>query len=241
MRKTAAILVTIFALLLFSTTTVHATVSFESKIEDNIYVTCNFENLAEAVYDAAKANQQIFNGSTIPKIIAMNLEKQGLTRVTCEGVQDNTYVDANKAIHVSFLLGGADIISPTINRTTLKRACQVKTDWRKFQVNLTSNFQVDFAQHFAEPVDTWQKIDQPDSAGNVHPAYFYETPETESLGKLSFKFILPSTATNVQANGDAITYDMPPSFDDVFLGSPLLILAAIIIVVVIALVYRRLK
>jgi len=240
MRKAAAILVTIFALLLFSTTSVHATVSFESKIEDNIYVTCSFENLAEAVFTAAKANQQLFNGSSIPKIITANLEKQGLTRVTYWGVQYNTY-DANKAIYVSFFLGDADIISSTINRTTLKRAYQVKTDWRKFQVNLTSDFQVDFAQHFAEPVDTWQKIDQPDSAGSVHPAYFYETPETESLGKLSFKFILPSTATNVQANGDVITYDMPPSFEDIFLGSPLLILAAIIIVVVIALVYRKLK
>jgi hypothetical protein len=117
----------------------------------------------------------------------------------------------------------------------------VKTDWRKFEVNLTSDFSVDFTQAFAEPVGTWQKIDYTNSAGSVHQAYFYETPETESLGKLSFKFILPSTATNVQANGDTITYDVPPSFEDIFLGSPLLILAAIIIVVVIALVYRRLK
>jgi hypothetical protein len=240
MRKAAAVLVTIFALLLFSTTSVHATVSFESKIEDNIYVTCSFENLAQTVYDAAKANQQLFNGSTIPKIITANLEKQGLTRVTY-GFQDNTYDDANKAIHVSFFLGGADVISYSVNRTSLKRAYQVKTDWRKFEVNLTSDFSVDFTQAFAEPVGTWQKIDYTNSAGSVHQAYFYETPETESLGKLSFKFILPSTATNVQANGDTITYDVPPSFEDIFLGSPLLILAAIIIVVVIALVYRRLK
>jgi hypothetical protein len=240
MRKAAVVLVTIFALLLFSTTSVHATVSFESKIEDNIYVTCSFENLAQTVYDAAKANQQLFNGSTIPKTIAANLEKQNLTRIV-HGFQDNTYDDANKAIHVSFFLGGADIVSYSVNRISLKRAYQVKTDWRKFEVNLTSNFSIDFDQHFAQPVERWQKINHTDSAGNVHPAYFYEITETESLGTLSFKFILPSTATNVQANGDTITYDMPPSFEDIFLSSPLLILAAIILVVVIALVYRKLK
>lgn len=239
MRKPALILASI-AIILFLVASVHANVSFESKIEDSIYVTCNFEHLDQTVYNAAEANQQLFNGSSMPLAIVGNMEKQGLTRVSY-GFQDNTYDNATKSIRASFFIGGADIISYTVNNTSLKRTYTVKTDWRKFQVQLTNSLSVDFAQHFAEQVENWRKIDYTDTSGNIHPAYIYETPEIESLGKLSFTLILPSAATSVQVKGDIVTFDVPSGFDDIFLGSPFLILAVLVIVVAVALVYRRLK
>lgn len=239
MKKHALILVSV-AFILFLVASAHATVSFESKIDDSIYVTCNFEHLDQIVYNAAEANQQLFNGSSMPLAIMGNLEKQGLTRVSY-GFQDNTYDNVTKSIRASFFIGGADIISYTVNNTNLKRTYTVKTDWRKFQVQLTSSLSVDFAQHFAEQVENWRKIDYTDTSGNVHPAYFYETGEIELLGKMSFTLILPSAATSVQVEGDTVTFDVPSSFGDIFLASPFLILTVLLIVVAVALVYRRLK
>jgi len=239
MKKPAPILACFTLLLLVLVAPVHASVSVESTIGDNIYIVYNFENLSPTIYNEAIANNQ-FNSSTIPQIIVRNLEEQNLTRINY-GFQPNTYDDATKTIRVSFYLGGSDIISFTVNRTTLRRTYQAKTEWRKFQVNLTSSFSIDFAQHFAEPVENWQKINHTDTEGSLHQAYYYKTTEVESLGVLSFSFILPATATSIQVKGDTITYEVSPYLEDVFLGSPFLILAALIMIIVIVLVYRRVK
>jgi hypothetical protein len=225
--------------LLSAVASARATVTIESTIEDNIYVIVKLENLDQTLYTDAKANL-IFNGSAITRVITQNLQKENRTNVTYD-VQANTYDDANRAIGVSFHLGGADIMTSTINRTSLKRSFHITTDWRKFQINLTSSMSIDFATYFAESVGKWQRIDYRDSSGNLHPAYYYETAEITQLGKMSFRFSLPSTATNAQAKEDTITYDMPLGFEDVLLSSPFPILAAIIVVVLIALIYQRIR
>jgi hypothetical protein len=239
MRKEVSAIFFIGLFLLSTVALAHANVSIESTIEDNISVVCNLTNLSQTIYDAAKADP-VFNGSTIVQIIVQNLKNENRTNVT-HGFQLNTYDDANRAISASFLLGGTDIITSTINRTSLKRNIQVQTDWRKFQVNLTSTVSIDFTTHFAESVGNWQLTDYADSTRNTHPSYYYETGEIEQFGKMSFRFILPSAATNVQAKGDTITYDVTLGFEDVLIGSPFLILAVIVIVVLIALVYRRIR
>lgn len=239
MRKQVAAMLFIGIFLLSTIASVHAIVSIESTIEENIYVVCSIANLDQAIYDAAKTNQ-IFNGSAIVQIIVENLRTQGRTNVM-HGFQLNTYDDANRAIQASFFLGGTDITTSTINRTSLKRNFQAETDWRKFQSNLTSSMSIDFATYFAESVEKWQRIDFTDSTGSVHPSFYYETGEIEQLGKMSFRFILPSAATDVQVKGDTITYDVSLGFENVLIGSPFLILAIIMVVVLIALVYRRLR
>jgi hypothetical protein len=239
MRKEVSAIFFIGLFLLSTVALAHANVSIESTIEDNISVVCNLTNLNQTVYEAAKADP-VFNGSTIAQIIVQNLKNENRTNVT-HGFQLNTYDDATRAIRASFLLGGADIITSTINRTSLKRNIQVQTDWRKFQVNLTSTVSIDFATYFAESAGNWQLTDYTDSTGNAHPSYYYETGEIEQFGKMSFRFILPSAATNVQAEGDTITYDVTSGFEDVLIGSPFLILAVILVVVLIALAYRRIR
>jgi hypothetical protein len=219
-------------LLFLLVASVHASVSVESTVGDNIFVVYNFENLDPAVYNETIANPQLFNSSTIPQIIVKNLENQGLTNVNY-GVQPNVQDFATKTIRVSFYLGGSDIMGFTVNRTTMNRDYQVKTEWRNFQVNLTSSFSINFAQYFAESVEEWQK---------TNPTTFYiETHGTDFFDKVSFKLTLPATATNVQAQGNTITYELSPSFEDILLGSPFLILAALIIIVAIVLIYRRIK
>jgi hypothetical protein len=239
MKKKVPSILLISLFTLFLVTSVHATVSIESTIEDNVSVVCSLTGLDQTLYDAAKADP-VFNGSTIAQIIVQNLKNENRTNVT-HGFQLDTYDDANRAISASFLLGGADIITSTINRTSLKRNIQVQTDWRKFQVNLTSTVSIDFATYFAQSVQSWQLTDYTDSNGNAHPSYYYETGKIQQFGKMSFRFILPSAATNVQAEGDTITYDVTLGFEDILIGSPFLILAVIVIVVLIALVYRRIR
>jgi hypothetical protein len=130
-------------------------------------------------------------------------------------------------------LGGSDIISFTIDRTTMGRTYQIKTDWRNFQLNLTSNFSINFTQYFAEPVGNWQKPSQ--------TTFYIESHETGFFDTLSFNLTLPATAANIQAQGDTITYEVPPYFEDVFLNSPFLILAVLMVVIIVVLIYRRVR
>lgn len=231
MRKTVLIAVFLMVLVVVSVAPVHASVSVESTVGDNIYVIYNFENLDSAIYNEAVDISQ-FNSSTIPQIIKENLETQNLTHVDV-GLQPNEYDDATKTISASFYLSGSDIISYTANRTTMRKNYQLKTEWRKFQVNLTNNFSINFTQYFAEPVENWQHPNQ--------TTYFIESHGTGFFNLVSFKIALPSTAINVQASGDTITYEFPPSFEDAFLNSPFLILAVLIIIVIVALIYRRVR
>jgi len=205
---------------------VHASVSVESIIGDNIHVTYSLKNLDEAVYNETISNTQLFNSSTIPQTIIKNQEKQNRTHINYLS-QPNQYDDATKTIRASFYLEGTDVISYTTNRTTMRKTYQVKTDWRKFQLNLAKNFSKDFTQILAKPVAEWQKINE--------TAYLYENED------ISFRFVLPATATNVQARGDTITFEVPPNSWDVFLNSPFLVLAALIIAIIIVLIYRRVR
>jgi hypothetical protein len=224
--KLNLVFVLFIILLAVSIVPVYASVSVTSTIGDSIYVVYDIQNLNSTVYDAVKNNQQ-FNMSTIPTTIVKNLENQGQTQVSWGfGPQTDIFNDATRAIQVSFYLWGSDIISSTINQTTMKRTYQVKTDWRKFQLDLTSSFSLNFTQILAKSVAEWQKT-------NEH-TFLYEGQDT------SFKFILPQTATQVQAQGDTITFEGGSlSFWDVFLNSPFLILAVLIIIIIIALVYRK--
>lgn len=234
MKKSVLTFTFLTVLLMVFIVPVYASVSVKSTIGDVIYVTYNFENLDPTLYSETLANDQ-FNSTTIPQIIVKNLEKQNHPRVNYgfqPGFQPITYDSATNTIHVSFYLGGSDIISFTLNRTTMKRTYQVNTEWRKFQLNLTSNFSIDFAQILEKPVAEWQKINQ--------TRYVYQTEQDDSLDT-TFQIELPETATQIQAQGDTITFEVPPYFEDVFLNSPFLILIVLIIIVVIILVYRRVK
>ncbi len=238
MRKKIAVMLFIGMFMLSTIAWVHADVSVVGNIDENVNVVINLTNLNQTIYTAAKSSQ-IFNGSAIAQIIFLNLQKQGRNSLTT-GFQLNTYDDANRAIKVQFFLSGTDVITSAINRTTVKRNFQVQTDWRRFRANLTNSISIDFAS-FGQTVDKWQRANFTDSTGIVHPSFYYETGGSEQLGAMSFRFVLPSDATNARAIGDTITYDVPLGFEDVLLSSPFPILAAVIIAVIMALIYRRLR
>ncbi|NIQ05268.1 MAG: hypothetical protein GWO20_05940 [Candidatus Korarchaeota archaeon] len=231
MKKLAATQL-LLILLVTLTTSVQASVKLQATIDQNIHVILILENINSTIYNETKQTLDI---TTIPKAIMKNLEQQDITRVRWgyDPEQEIVFNDTTRSIRVEFYLAGSDIINFTFNKTTMNRIYHIQTEWRKFQVNLTHNFSLDFAQYFNTPVANWTYSDP-------QKYYYYETTEPNSLDP-SFKLMLPQTATNVHATGDTITFEVPPIFEDILLSSPFLILGALVIVVIFVLLYRRLR
>jgi len=233
MKKLAATHL-LLILLITLITPVHASVTMQATIDQNIHVVFIFENINSTIYNETKQNEQIFNITTIPKAIVKNLEQQDLTRVRWGyDPEQQLFDDSTNSIRVEFYLAGSDIISFTFNRTTMARIYHAQTEWRKFHVNLTHNFSLDFAQYFDTPVANWNYSDS-------EKTYSYKSAELESFDP-TCKFMLPSTATNVHAVEDTIIFELPPLLEDILLNSPFLILGALIIVIIVAFLYRRIR
>ena len=223
----------LLTLLVTLITPVHASVKIQATIDKNIHVIFIFENINSTIYNETKQNEQIFNITTIPKAILKNLEQQDLTCVRWGYKQEIIFNDTARSIRVEFHLAGSDIINFTFNKTTMNRIYHVQTQWRKFQVNLTHNFSLDFAQYFDKPIADWTYNDS-------EKTYSYEFAELDSFDP-SCKIVLPPTATNVHATEDTIIFEVPPLLEDILLNSPFLILGALIIVIIVTFLYRRLR
>jgi len=232
MKKLAATHLLLF-LLVTLIAPVHASVTMQATIDQNIHIVFIFENINSTIYSETK---QTFSITTIPNAIMKNLEQQNLTRVTWSyDPEQQIFDDSTNSTRVEFYLAGSDIISFTFNRTTMARIYHVQTEWRKFHVNLTHNFSLDFAQHFDRPVADWNYSDSENEK-----AYYYESTELASFDP-TCKFVLPPTATNVHAVEDTIIFEVPPLPEDILLNSPFLILGALVIVIIVAFLYRRIR
>lgn len=233
-RLTSALLL-VLVISAFSTP-VLAAITVESAINQDVYVTLDFDGIDPQTYAEIEANTQ-FNATTIPQIITRNLAQKNLKRVWLGYAR----VDKNStelSVRVAFHLGGSDIISFTVNKTSMMRAYRVSTEWRKFRVDLAEGFSLDFAQYFGTPLSQWQRTNRTDALG-IHPTYYRRYSPGFLL--ISFYFILPTTATNVQVAEDLITYEVPPYTEDVFLNSPFLILAVLMVISLVIVVYRKTK
>jgi hypothetical protein len=238
MRKFVIMSITVILIVQFIFSACASSATTRSFVDDNLLVTYNFAGFDASTYNQTKNNAQ-FNASTIPEIIVNSMTEKNLIRVSWgPAPQPIAYDDANRTIDVSFFLSGSDIISFSINRTSINRTYKVKSEWQKFQVNLTSNLTVDFAAAFDKAVSEWQRISYTDASQNVHPAFYYKNNQTSTVD-VSFYLVLPSSASSVGVEGDIVTYQMPALFADQLLSSPLLILVALIIVLAIVLLYRK--
>jgi hypothetical protein len=207
-----------------------SSVTMETMIDESLHVTFNFTNIEDSLYNEIQA--QGFNISTIPNAVEEKFKQQNLTnaRVIYALDQEIFNVDTH-SIHVEFLLTGPDIISYTLNKSDMARTFHVRTDWRKFKINLTNDFQLDFGRDFEASLDSWQKV-------TVDERVAFEKNVEDEI-EMTFRFILPKEAFNVQVEEDTIIFKVPLTFEDVLLNSPFLVLGAIIIVNIIAVAYRK--
>ena len=233
MKKLACAHLLFLLLIVVLVTPVHASVMTQAIINQNIQVLFDFRNISSDIYGNITITE-----STIPEIIKNNLMQQGLTNVDYRYVSLN-FNPTENSLRVSFILFGSDILNFTVNTKAMTETYRVRTDWRKFQVNLTNEISLDFAEYFGEPVEKWQRINHTLN-GKTHPAYYYNFTDSGTFDPVCY-FVLPVAATNVEVIGDVLIFELPLSFGDSLLNSPFLILGALIVVNIIFFVYRKVK
>ena len=227
----------LFLLLIFTfIASVHASVTVQAIIEQDVHVAFNLENINSTIYSTIK-NEQLINESTIPNIILDNLEQKNLTHADAY-TQPIVFNDSASSIHVAFSLTGSDILETKVNTTSMTKTYHVRTDWRKFQLKLTNEFSLNFTKYFGELVEKWPRINYTLN-GKMHPAYYRNFTDSNTFAECYF--ILPAAATNVQVTGDIITFERPLSFEDSLLNSPFLILGALIVVIIAFSLYRKVR
>jgi len=214
----------------------HAAVTTQAIINEDIQVIFDFRNISSEMYE-----NLTITDSTIPEIIKSNLAQQGLTHVDYRYTPLD-FDPAENLLHVAFILFGSDILNFTVNTESMTKTYHVRTDWRKFEVNLTNEISVNFTEYFATPISQsppWQRINYTLNS-KMHPAYYYNFTGSDSPDSLCY-FVLPTAATNIQVVGDFITFELPMSFGDSLLNSPFLILGAIIVVIIAFSLYRKIR
>ena len=214
-----------------------ASVTIQATIDQNIRVVFDFQNINSTIYNEA-VQQQLFNASTIPRAIEDDLEEKDLKNAEC--IYDPTqgiFHDSTRSIRVEFLLVGSDIVRVTISKTTMNKIYNVRTDWRKFHVNLTENYALDFNQHFGKPMAEWEFVNK------TTPARYYCNYTSSIEFDPICYFILPSRAINphIAEDMETIVFELPLPLGESLLSSPFLILVALIILNVVAVLYRKIR
>jgi len=227
MNKSVLVAFTVIIVLLHVDPSYSDEVTANVRIDDSLSVTYEFANLSQPVYEQARIE---FTPQRIAEAIVENFEKGNQTLHWGPSPSPIEFDDNTRTVRNSFFLSGSSMVSFTLNKTTLRRIYEVKTDWRKIKVNLTSSYSVDFAQRLSKPVSEWQKP--------TASTFFHESKETGAPDIL-FYISLPASALAVQAEGDTIFYEGEPYLEDQLLNSPFLILIALIVAVIIIFVYRK--
>jgi hypothetical protein len=224
-------------LLVSLVTPVCASVTIQATIDQNIHVVFDFQNIDSTTYNAI-IHQHLFDISTIPRAIEEDLEERDLKNAECKyDPAQEIFDDSTRSIRVEFLLVGSDIIHITINRTTTNKIYNVRTDWRKFHVNLTDNYALDFNEYFGRPIVEWKFENK---TTPVH--YYYNHTSSIEFDPICY-FTLPSRAINphIAEDMETIVFELPLPLGESLLSSPFLILVALIIVNVVAVLYRKVR
>ncbi len=214
-------------------TPVHASVTTQAIINQDIQVLFDFRNISPDIYENITVTE-----TTIPETIKNNLMQRGLTHVDYRYAPLD-FNSTENSLHVAFTLFGSDILNVTVNTKAMTKTYHVRTEWRKFQVNLTNGFSLNFTESFGEPVERWQRINYTLNA-KTHPAYYHNFTDSNTIDPACY-FIMPAAATNVQVTGDILAFGLPLSFGDFLLNSPFLILGALIVVIIAFFLIRRVR
>ena len=227
MNKSVLVAFAVFIVLLQVVPSYGDEITANARIDDGLSVTYEFANLDQTVYEQARIE---FTPEKIPETIVENLEKGNQTLRWGLSPSPIEFDNPTLTVRNSFFLSGSSIMSFTLNKTSLRRIYEVRTNWRKIKVNLTSSYSVDFAQRLSKPVSEWQKLGA--------TTFFQESTQTDAPDIL-FYIILPASASAVQAEADTIFYEVEPYLEDQLLSSPFLILLALIVVLIVILIYRK--
>lgn len=207
-----------------------ASVAVETSITQDFHVVFKFSNISATSYGNIKNNM---TGSTVPTALHDSIAQKGYLGVNYYN-QSISFNDTTYSIVCAFNLQGTNIINSRIDRAAKIETFRMNTEWRKFYLNVTTDFHFNFTQDFAQPLSNWTNS----TSGGV-TSYSYSNSTTEGI--LSCSFRLPSHASNIAIAGDTIIFDAPyeTSFEDNLISSPILILIALAVAGVIIYFYRK--
>lgn len=205
---------------------VYATVSVTAQAEadEKIHVVFHFSNIT----DYQLINQSLIDNTTIPEaIISQNSQLE-----INYSASELSFNDSASSIHAVFNLYGADVLNCTLNMNTMTRMYSLKTDWRKFHLNLTA-VSYNFTEIFSKSIGEWQNCTDSED----RTCFIYS-----GNSDVSFSFKLPTSAKNIRiADDEMIIFEIPLSKGDNLLNSPFLILIVVIVANIFAFVYRKAK
>lgn len=210
---------------------VYATsVAVETSITQNFYAVFTFSDINATIYRSIRSN---VTANTVPTALYNNMVRKGYSGVGYSN-QSINFNDTTYSIVSAFNLQGTSIINSTTNYAASTVTYQMNTGWRKFFLNVTTDFYFNFTQDFAQSLASWNR----NTVGGI-TSYSYSNSTTG----VSFSFQLPSDASSISASGDTLTFDVPytASFEDNLISSPILILIALAVAGLIVYVYRRIK
>ena len=222
MKKAVTILLA-FLLLSLAIKSVQADVYVKVKVNDDNSVNLSFKitEINSTVYEQAK---NILNETTIIKAINAS------TGIFIEKYDGNIqFIDETHSVSISYSFFNY-IVHEEYDKEKNLRIFKVTTIWRHFKLSLTESYSIDFSKIFALSVSKWNKT------GNT---YIYNTKN--NFGNATFEITGPELAVNSYVSGEVIIFEALPSKIDVFINSPYIVLLIVVAIVLVALVYRKLR
>lgn len=208
----------------------------EAIVDDSISVRFSFMFQNVTLYEEIKNNPN-FNVTTIPKALKTSLEARGFLDVqTLYDTSQQLFDDSQHSVTVVFKISGSSIQSASADRLAMKRLYTLRMHWRKFSFNFTDTVKVNLEEVFSQPVFKWENK----TSESRFSLNYLNTQSVGEFHQARFSISLPLGAKNIRfsEDGERIFYELPFSFEDNFINSPLLILAAILFIVFLANLYR---
>lgn len=163
--------------------------------------------------------------SNVKACFEKSLEGQNLTATV--SVEPLEFDEENFSITIRARISGSDVVYISTDPESLNRTYEVETRWRRFQLNLTDKLSINMTELFGYWLQNWNRTDN--------------TISFESENS-TFTFVLPESASNIVVDRrEVIIFRVPPSFQDKLINSPLIALIGVILLPVVAAVYRRIK
>lgn len=222
MKKIAAILMLFSIISPFLTGSVYADIyaKLEAHEDGTAKFSIEITNMRPEIYNETK-NANLLNETAIARTVNASAPNVKIS-----------FNDTARSIKIS--CGIADgRISQEVDMERMLRIMRVKTEWRKFSLSLTQNVSIDFTQLLSSKVSEWNKTDY---------GYSY-TSEDSEFGKVTFEIVGPSSTVKFYVGGDdeTVIFELPLSKSDLFIGSPYMMLTIVIVIMLTAFTYRKLR
>jgi len=219
LRKLTAIIIFSSFMLLFLVGSAHADIYMRLNVYDDATARLNIEitNIEPEIYDEISLNKTAIATAVANAINASSVD-----------VVSN---DTARSIEIICSLAD-ERIDQEVDMDEMLQIIRVKTEWMKFNLPLTQNVSIDFAQLLSPKASAWNKTDN---------GYIYTS--TSDFGKVTFEIVGPSSTISfyIDVDDETVIFELPLSKSDLFISSPHVILIIVIILIFIAIVYRKLR